>query len=374
MTLDTPILVILAGGASTRLWPLSEKSLIPFMGKPILLHQLEVFRDLGFREGAIVVSPANREAISHLLAESGVGMEMEIVTQPEPKGMGDALLQLADYLAGRGNPPIYVNQVHDVVEPELHRSMLAAYRSGEAVSYLAGYRVADYFPGGYLIVDETGRIEGMIEKPEPGTEPSDLVSIVAHVHTDPAALLDAIRMQYEAGITTDDHYERAMATLMPKVRYQVVRYEGKWSAIKYPWHVLDAMFMFLENISGQHISESASIGERVLISGDVIIEDGVRIFPGAAVVGPVYIGEGTIVGNNALVRQSMIGRDCNVGFCSEVARSYIGDGCQMHTCRALDSVLAENVNLSAGCTTASKAKRSAPAGRSWARSSGEMRS
>jgi bifunctional UDP-N-acetylglucosamine pyrophosphorylase/glucosamine-1-phosphate N-acetyltransferase len=48
----------------------------------------------------------------------------------------------------------------------------------------------------------------------------------------------------------------------------------------------------------------------------------------------------------------MVLDNCNVGFTTEVARSYVADGCQMHACRVLDSVFAPNVNFSAGCTTA----------------------
>jgi bifunctional UDP-N-acetylglucosamine pyrophosphorylase/glucosamine-1-phosphate N-acetyltransferase len=48
----------------------------------------------------------------------------------------------------------------------------------------------------------------------------------------------------------------------------------------------------------------------------------------------------------------MVLDNCNVGFTTEVARSYVADGCQMHACRVLDSVFASNVNFSAGCTTA----------------------
>jgi bifunctional UDP-N-acetylglucosamine pyrophosphorylase/glucosamine-1-phosphate N-acetyltransferase len=43
---------------------------------------------------------------------------------------------------------------------------------------------------------------------------------------------------------------------------------------------------------------------------------------------------------------------CNVGFTTEVARSYVSDNCDMHACRVLDSVFAPGVNFSAGCTTA----------------------
>jgi bifunctional UDP-N-acetylglucosamine pyrophosphorylase/glucosamine-1-phosphate N-acetyltransferase len=78
----------------------------------------------------------------------------------------------------------------------------------------------------------------------------------------------------------------------------------------------------------------------------------VKVFPGAAVVGPAFIGADTVIGNNALVRGSMVLNHCEVGFTTEIARSYVADECAMHACRVLDSIFAPQVNFSAGCTTA----------------------
>jgi bifunctional UDP-N-acetylglucosamine pyrophosphorylase/glucosamine-1-phosphate N-acetyltransferase len=48
----------------------------------------------------------------------------------------------------------------------------------------------------------------------------------------------------------------------------------------------------------------------------------------------------------------MVLNHCEVGFTTEVARSYVADHCSMHACRVLDSVFSQGVNFSAGCTTA----------------------
>lgn len=347
----TPLLVILAGGASSRLWPLEEKSLIKFMGRPLLSLQLENYARLGLTNAVIVANPENEAQIRGLVA-SLPGIQAEVVVQREPRGMGDALLQLEGYLAARGNQTIYVTQVHDLTDTLLHQRMLTEYQSEMALAYLAGYRVSEYFPGGYLEVDGEGRIRNVIEKPGPGNEPSDLVSIVAHIHGDAALLLDYIRAEYAKPDKTDDHYERAMAQMMKEHVFRVVPYEGAWQALKFPWHVLDVMHAFLGQIEGQRIAPDAVIEEGVLIKGNVVIESGARLFHGATVIGPAYIGAGAIVGNGALVRESMIGAGAVVGFATEVARSYLADRAHTHACQVLDSVLDEDVNFSASCTTA----------------------
>jgi bifunctional UDP-N-acetylglucosamine pyrophosphorylase/glucosamine-1-phosphate N-acetyltransferase len=242
--------------------------------------------------------------------------------------------------------------VHDVVDDKLHIDLLNAHRADSSATYLAGYEMEDYFPGGYLIVDSGGRISGMVEKPGAENRPSNLVNIVAHIHSSAGELFEAIRAEYAKDIPNDDHYERAMDGLMKSRVYQVVPYSGQWSALKYPWHVLDVMNVFLSQIKGQQVAESAFIAKTAALVGDVYIGEGAKVFPGAAVVGPAYIGANTIVGNNSLVRRSMVLDRCEVGFTTEIARSYVAEHCAMHACRVLDSVFAPNVNFSAGCTTA----------------------
>ncbi len=349
---QVPTLIILAGGANSRFWPLREKSLYPFMGESILEKQLKVYSAAGFTNAVIIANPGNRDLIDETLKNSDTDVDYDIVVQDEPLGMGHAVLQAEPVLEKSGFPPIYISQVNDVVEPTLHENMMAAFKSGVAGSYLAGYQVESYFPGGYLVVENDGRITDMMEKPGAGNEPSDLVSIVAHIHTDTQTLFEKIHQLYDRGHASDDHYEVAMAEMMGEQRFEVVRYAGVWNPIKYPWHVLNVTRFFLDQIEGQHIHPDAKISGDVSISGNVIVEAGARLFHGASIVGPAYIGEGAIVGNGALVRESMIGAGSMVGHTSEVARSYIGHRVNLHRAVVLDSVFEDEVNFSAGCVTA----------------------
>jgi bifunctional UDP-N-acetylglucosamine pyrophosphorylase/glucosamine-1-phosphate N-acetyltransferase len=351
----TPHLIILAGGASSRMWPLREKSLIRFgavgdggSAAPLLITQLRRYAALGITDVTIVGSPDNRDDIAALLTDVPE-VRAGVVVQPEPKGMGDALLRAAEVVPA--GTPIYVTQVHDVVDDALHRDMLAAFAADPTAAYAAGNEREDYFPGGYLIV-EGERLVGIVEKPGAANRPSKLVNIVAHIYPDAAALFDAIRAEYARDLPSDDHYERAMDALMKRMPFKVVTYRGAWSALKFPWHVLDIMNAFLAQIKGQQVADSAKIAPTASLVGDVIIGERARVFPGAAVVGPAYIGADVIVGNNALVRNAMVLSRSNVGFTTEVARSYVAEHVDMHACRVLDSVFAPNVNFSAGCTTA----------------------
>lgn len=346
-----PVLIVLAGGASSRMWPLREKSLLRFGTEPLLISQLRRFQALGFSEAVVVANPDNLADITALVTQIR-GMQVNVVVQAAPRGMGDALLQAAPLLQGRPQQPVYITQVHDVVDDELHSQILQAFNVSPQDNFITGYEREDYFPGGYLIVDAGGRITGIVEKPGAANRPSNLVNVVIHLYGQSGPLFDAIRAEYARDLPSDDHYERAMDVLMQQQVFRVVAYRGPWAALKYPWHTLDIMNYYLSKISGQNVAESAFIAKTATLVGDVYIGERVKIFPGAAVVGPAYIGADTVVGNNALVRNSMVLNGCEVGFTTEVARSYVADNCHMHACRVLDSVFAPGVNFSAGCTSA----------------------
>lgn len=352
--MQSPVAVILAGGANSRFWPLREKSLYPFMEEALLQKQLAVYAEAGFEKAIIVANPGNRELIAQSLAAMPQQADIQIVVQEEPLGMGHAILQAEDALKAAGYPPIYVCQVNDVVEPRLHQMLMTAFQGGKAASYLTGFQVTEYFPGGYLVFDEADpdRIISMIEKPGAGNEPSNVTNIVAHLHTETETLLAKIHALYDNNHPDDDHYEVAMAAMMGEMRFETVRYDGAWQPIKYPWHVLSVMRFYLDQIEGQQIHPDAKLVGDVSISGNVVIEAGARLFHGAAVVGPAYIGPNAIVGNGALVRESMVGAGSVVGHVSEVARSYLGRNVNLHRAVVLDSVFEDRVNFSAGCITA----------------------
>jgi acetyltransferase-like isoleucine patch superfamily enzyme len=88
-----------------------------------------------------------------------------------------------------------------------------------------------------------------------------------------------------------------------------------------------------------------------VIEGPVIIEEGVRILPHACIMGPVFIGKGSIIGNNALVRGSSVGEHCVIGYNTEVKTSILCNHVWTHSTYVGDSVIGENVSFGAGTVT-----------------------
>lgn len=260
-------------------------------------------------------------------------------------GMCGAVLAAKDLI---GNGPVMVLGSNDIVEIKAFEIIQKAYQKGGFDSYLLGKKVKEYFPGGYLETDRRGYIRNIVEKPKPGTEPSDLINLVVHIHKNPARLIKYLE---KVQSKNDDRYEKALAAMMKDgVKMQAVTYDGFWQPLKFPWHVHN-VFKYLFGQAGKKIAKTARISKNAVINGDVIIGEHVRIFDGAVVNGPCYIGDNSIIATNALVRDSNIGKNCVIGFGTEVVRSYLGDGVWTHSNYIGDSVIGNNVSFGAGTVT-----------------------
>ncbi len=344
--MSLPVVVILAGGASNRFWPLRDKPLIEFGAQTLLERHVGLLKAAGCRRFVVVARPETAAAVAAIL--DGAAVEARVAVQPDPKGMAAALLCAHPDLEAFAAEAVYVTQAQDVVEPALHAQMLAAWsaRPPTVAGLIAAARVRDYFPGGYLSLDGE-RVTGVVEKPGAGKEPSDLVNIVAHLFASWPELAEALAT--ESATASDDAYERALSRLMARHEIRAVVYAGRWQALKYPWHVLEVMDLLLDRWSSgrEHPGDGYEQREDGVFAGR-----DVRIFPGAHVVAPALLGHGSVVGHNALVRGSLIGPRCVVGFGSEVARSYLAAGVELHHNYVGDSVLDRETAMGFGAVTA----------------------
>lgn len=338
--------VFLCGGVGKRMFPITEdKFLIDFMGQTLLERQVMMAREAGLNDFVIIGNPSNIDRIRQL-ATAITDVSFSFSIQQQARGIADALQGAASLLDGE----ILIVNPNDVFEAEAYRALLSSYTEKKACSYLLGYRVKQYFPGGYLAADRDGRLIHIVEKPLPGTEPSNLVNILLHLHTDTSALLRSIAA---IKTTRDDAYECALDNMAREgYSIQVVPYDGLWAPIKYPWHILDIARLLLDSCDKQS-APSVTISDHAVISGKVILGENVHILENAVIRGPVYIGPNTVIGNNALIREySHIGSNCVVGFSTEVKGSYIGNGCWFHSNYIGDSIIGNNCSFGAGAVTA----------------------
>lgn len=121
--------------------------------------------------------------------------------------------------------------------------------------------------------------------------------------------------------------------------------EPVWSAISriesYLDHLIDSTG---DPLVHGTVSPDATLGGRVYVAADAIIE------PGAVVFGPAWIGSGTVVRSGAYVRANVIvGNDCVLGNSSEFKNCLLFDDCEVpHFNYVGDSILGHRAHLGAG--------------------------
>ncbi|MDD5055484.1 MAG: NTP transferase domain-containing protein [Candidatus Peribacteraceae bacterium] len=331
--------VLIFAGQSCRFRPLREKSFFPVAGTTLVEEQVRRLKQAGLNDILLVAGAHNRNEAAARFPTLKMVQQEDLTL-----GMRGALLSALPHC---NNEPVMVVSGNDLIDSSAYETLLMMTRKMKTGGAILARKVKEYFPGGYLTVKQN-RITGIVEKPAPGTEPSDLVNIVAHIHVSASSLLKALN---EVKPAKDDGYELALDALMQREKYVAVPYAGSWQPVKYPWHLLSVLPLLLPTNRKPIIHGTASVHPTAVIEGAVIIGPHVRVFAHATVMGPCTIGEGTIVANNALVRGSSVGKNCVIGYSTEIARSVLGDDVWTHSSYVGDSVFGNNISLGAGTVT-----------------------
>ena len=339
--------VFLCGGIGKRMFPITEdKFLLNFLGKTLLEYQMDIAKQAGFNQFLIIGNQVNMEQIKQITKPIH-GVDIRLALQKKPLGIADALQSAKTLLDGN----IMIVNPNDVFSLMAYTALLRAATKKSAASYILGCQVKGYFPGGYLDMDASGMLRCIVEKPKPGQEPSNLVNILVHFHTEPEKLMEYIT---KVESNNDDVYECAMDNMVRAgYKIKVVPYVDFWAPIKYPWHIFSVVKYLLNAIPQSQISASAFISGKATIEGKVIIGENAKVMENAVIRGPAYIGPNAVIGNNTLIRDhSHIGADCVIGHGTEVKNSYIGDGCWFHSNYIGDSIIGRNCSFGAGTVLA----------------------
>src|SRR5919199_2013416 len=156
--------ILLAGGAGTRLYPLTKivcKQLLPIYDKPMICYPLATLMLGGLREVLIISTAKDVPMLRDYLGDgSRLGIHIEYAEQPKPEGIAQAFLIGADFIGQAGASLILGDNIF-YGKLEFYREALAV----EHGACVFGYQVRDPERYGVVEFGPDGRVISLEEKP-----------------------------------------------------------------------------------------------------------------------------------------------------------------------------------------------------------------
>ena len=355
--------VLMAAGKGTRMRSRLPKVLHPVCGRPILLHALELCRELGAARRVVIVGSGEEDVRAALAGQPDV----EIVRQAEQRGTAHAALQAREVLAKHDGPVLVMNGDHPLYRPRTFAAMREAWqRSGADLEILVTTmpNPKDY---GRVLRDSSGRVARIVEEAECsdtmkrisevnlGAYLADarlLFDLLARVRDDNAKrefyITDVVEIALAMGkkvdtSTADDWCE----SLGINTRVELARAEGMMRE-----RIVDALMLagvtFVDPDT-TYVDVDVEVGEDTVLAAGVVLRAGTRIGrgcridPGAVIEGStlgddVWIKPGCwlegarladrcTIGPNAHLRPGAdLGEDVRIGNYVEVKNSVLGAG------------------------------------------------
>ena len=158
--------IVLAGGAGTRLYPITEgvsKQLLPVYDKPMVYYPLSVLMLAGIRDILVITTPEDEDGFRRVLKDgSRFGINVSYARQPRPDGLAQAFIIARDFI---GNDSVCLVLGDNIFYGEGFISVLRRHAALKKGATIFGYQVRDPERFGVVELDANLKPISLSEKP-----------------------------------------------------------------------------------------------------------------------------------------------------------------------------------------------------------------
>jgi mannose-1-phosphate guanylyltransferase len=317
--------MILAAGQGTRVRPLTRdlpKPMVPILGKPVMEYLIEHLARHGINEIMINVAYHHQRIEEYFGDGSRWGVEIGYSYEgvrdhgdilPKPLGSAGGMRKIQDF-SGFFDETTLVLCGDALIDLDITAAIEEHKANGALASVVAMEvpleEVSSY---GIVVADAQQRIQSFQEKPQPRDAKSRLASTGIYIFEPEVLSLVPPRKVYDIGA---ELFPQLVAQDLP---FFVQNRPFHWidiGKVSDYWSVLQRVIkgeIADMRMPGKEVRPSVWVGlntsipwDQVKIEGPVYFGSSVRVEPGATIVGPAWIGHGSVIRSGAKVTRSVI--------------------------------------------------------------------
>ncbi|MER5950938.1 glucose-1-phosphate thymidylyltransferase [Streptomyces sp. NPDC001904] len=321
--------LVLAGGAGTRLRPIthtSAKQLVPVANKPVLFYGLEAIAEADIIEVGIIVGDTAEEIREAVGDGAQFGLKVTYIAQEAPLGLAHAVGIAEEFLGGDD----FVMYLGDNFVVGGIRNLVDAFRAERPAAQILLTRVDDPSAFGVAELDDRGQVVGLEEKPI--RPKSDLALVGIYLFT--PAIHEAVR-SIEPSWRGELEITDAIQWLIDRGRtVRSTAISGYWKDTGNAAAMLEVNRSVLDTLEPY---VHGRVDERSELIGRVVIEEGAEV-SGSRIVGPVVIGEDTVVRDAYIGPYTSVSANCRIEQ-SEIEYSIVLRGSSVRGVRRVEASL-----------------------------------
>jgi mannose-1-phosphate guanylyltransferase len=339
--------LILVGGEATRLRPLTlnmPKAMVPVLNIPFLQHVISYLGGHGVEEIVLAQGHLPQPMVDYFQDGRRFNTRLVHAMESKPMGTGGAIKNAEKHLKGR-----FLVLNGDIFTDLDITAMLKFHRERRSIATIALTPVEDPTAYGLVETDKNGRVTRFLEKPSRDQVTTNMINAGTLIMEE-SVLKDIpadTKYSYEREL-----FPKLLARGEPIYAYPSAAY---WIDIGTPEKYLQVHKDLLSGkckmpIPGQ--AENISLGQGCQIdptarlTGPLVIGDDCRIGPAAQLSGPLAMGSGNKIGEGALLKDSVLWNNVEVGPKSNLRESLVANDCIIESSVSMEhAVIGDHITI-----------------------------